>query len=55
MKKPTTQTLQHRKPVIRRETIAVLTPPQLSNVAGGSEGSLSWLQQCGGGSDPGFV
>jgi hypothetical protein len=35
MKKSTNKTSQHRKLVLRRESIAVLTPPQLSKVAGG--------------------
>jgi len=36
MKKPTSNVLQHRKLVIRCESIAVLTPRQLSRAAGGN-------------------
>jgi len=36
MKKSSTKTLQTRKLMIRRETVASLTPPQLLKVVAGS-------------------
>jgi len=36
MKKLPHKTFQHRKLVVRRETIALLTPPQLTRIAGGA-------------------
>jgi hypothetical protein len=37
MKNSTDKPLHHRRLVFRRETITVLTPPELSKIAGGTE------------------
>ena len=45
MKKTTTKRSQHRKLVLRREAIAVLTPPQLAEAAGG-DGGCTYFSGC---------
>jgi hypothetical protein len=47
MKKTTNKTSQHRKLVLRREAITVLTPPQLTKVPGGDpEGGCTYYSGC---------
>jgi len=51
MKKPSNKILRIRKLAIRTETIALLTPLQLTNVAGGVAdcsqlGTCSWPKPC---------
>jgi hypothetical protein len=45
MKKTTNKTSQHRKLVLRREGITVLTPPQLTKVPG-AEGTCTYYSGC---------
>lgn len=46
MKKSTKKTSQHERLALRPETIASLTPPQLSHVAGGVVPEASQLRGC---------
>jgi hypothetical protein len=41
MKKSTNKTLQQRKLILRRQTVVLLTPPQLEDVAGGDDPQCS--------------
>jgi len=46
MKKSKNTTLQRRQLIIQRETIALLTPLQLSKAVGGSDESYQLEQSC---------
>jgi len=46
MKKATNQTVQRKKLVVRRESIALLTPRQLGELAAGELEADSWFYPC---------
>jgi len=49
MKKLPHKTFQHRKLVVRREVIALLTPPQLTKIKGGTgDPDDPWISLFGG-------